>query len=66
MSLVISDSDIVVDADYLKSVTASLQQPGIGVVTCLYRGVAQRGASGPSLGAAAIDYHFLPKRLWSA
>ena len=59
---VMSDSDIVVDADYLKSVIASLQQPGIGVVTCLYRGVATRGIWS-SLGAAAIDYHFLPSVL---
>jgi ceramide glucosyltransferase len=59
---VMSDSDIVVDADYLKTVTASLQRPGIGVVTCLYRGVATRGVWA-KLGAAAIDYHFLPSVL---
>jgi ceramide glucosyltransferase len=59
---VISDSDIVVDADYLKNVTASLQQPGIGVVTCLYRGAATRGVWA-RLAAAAIDYHFLPSVL---
>lgn len=60
--LVISDSDIVVDADYLKSVAASLQQPGVGVVTCLYRGVAAQGIWA-KLAAAAIDYHFLPSVL---
>jgi ceramide glucosyltransferase len=60
--LVISDSDIVVDVDYLKSVVASLQQPGVGVVTCLYRGVAARGVWA-KLSAAAIDYHFLPSVL---
>src|SRR6202012_4898438 len=60
--LVISDSDIVVDADYLKNVTASLQQPGIGLVTCLYRGVAAQGIWA-KLAAAAIDYHFLPSVL---
>jgi ceramide glucosyltransferase len=60
--LVISDSDIVVDADYLKSVASSLQQPGVGLVTCLYRGVATRGVWA-KLAAAAIDYHFLPSVL---
>jgi len=42
--LVISDSDIVVDPVYLKNIAASLQQPGVGLVTCLYRGVAAEGA----------------------
>ena len=46
--LVISDSDIVVDADYLKNIVASLERPGVGLVTCLYRGVAARGARGAS------------------
>jgi ceramide glucosyltransferase len=60
--LIISDSDIVVDSDYLKSIAASLDSPGVGLVTCLYRGVA---VSGPwaRLAAAAIDYHFLPSVL---
>jgi ceramide glucosyltransferase len=57
--LVVSDSDIVVDRGYLKSVVASLQQPGVGLVTCLYRGAATRGWW-PRFAAAAIDYHFLP------
>ena len=60
--LVISDSDIVVDADYLKNIAGSLQRPGIGLVTCLYRGVAGKGVWA-SLAAAAIDYHFLPSVL---
>jgi ceramide glucosyltransferase len=60
--LVISDSDIVVDPVYLKNIAASLQQPGVGLVTCLYRGVAAEGAWA-RLAAAAIDYHFLPSVL---
>jgi ceramide glucosyltransferase len=60
--LIISDSDITVDADYLKRVVTSLQQPGIGVVTSLYHGVAARGVWA-KLAAAAIDYHFLPSVL---
>ena len=34
---VVNDSDIKVDADYLATVTAPLVDPGVGVVTCLYR-----------------------------
>jgi ceramide glucosyltransferase len=60
--LVISDSDIVVDANYLKSVAVGLQHPGVGLVTCLYRGVAAKGVWA-KLSAAAIDYHFLPSVL---
>jgi ceramide glucosyltransferase len=60
--LVISDSDIIVGCDYLKAIAASLDQPDVGLVTCLYRGAS---AAGPwaRLAAAAIDYHFLPSVL---
>ncbi len=60
--LVVSDSDINVDRNYLKSIAASLDQPGVGLVTCLYRGTAATGAWA-RLAAAAIDYHFLPSVL---
>jgi ceramide glucosyltransferase len=60
--LVISDSDIVVDPDYLENIAASLQRPGVGLVTCLYRGIAAKGVWA-KLAAAAIDYHFLPSVL---
>ncbi len=60
--LVISDSDIVVEPDYLKSITATLDQRGVGLVTCLYRGTGTSGLWA-QLAAAAIDYHFLPSVL---
>jgi ceramide glucosyltransferase len=60
--LVASDSDIIVGRDYLDSVVASLEQPGVGLVTLLYRGAAAMGLWS-RLGAAAIDYHFLPSVL---
>jgi ceramide glucosyltransferase len=34
--LVISDSDVRVKSDYIRSVIAPLQQPEVGAVTCLY------------------------------
>jgi ceramide glucosyltransferase len=60
--LIICDSDIIVDRNYLESVAASLERPGIGLVTCLYRGEAAQGPWA-RLAAAAIDYHFLPSVL---
>ena len=38
--VVINDSDIVVPRDYLQRVLAPLAQPGVGMVTSLYRGLA--------------------------
>jgi len=60
--LIISDSDIGVSPDYLATVAASLGQPGVGLVTCLYRGAPATGIWS-RLTAAGIDYHFLPNVL---
>jgi ceramide glucosyltransferase len=60
--LIISDSDIGVSPDYLATVAASLGQPGVGLVTCLYRGAPGTGIWS-RLTAAGIDYHFLPNVL---
>lgn len=57
--IILSDSDIRVDAHYVGRVVAALQQPGVGLVTCLYRGRAVSGAWS-RLAAAAVDLHFLP------
>jgi ceramide glucosyltransferase len=44
--LIVNDSDIRVEPEYLRRVTAPLADSRIGMVTCLYRGVA-----GPTLGS---------------
>jgi ceramide glucosyltransferase len=61
-TIVIADSDIVVSPDYLSNVAAHLNQPAVGLVTCLYRGLAA-GGIWSRLAAAGIDYHFLPNVL---
>jgi ceramide glucosyltransferase len=57
--IVLADSDIRVDQDYLSRVIAALEQPGIGAVTCLYYGVAITGIWA-RLGALLINAQFLP------
>lgn len=37
--LLVNDSDIRVTEDYLNAVVTELQEPGTGMVTCLYRGI---------------------------
>ena len=41
--LVITDSDVCVQADCIQQVAAPLLDPAVGVVTCLYRGVPAGG-----------------------
>ncbi len=43
---VVSDSDVLVTPDYLRAVVAPLADDGIGLVTCLYRGVALPATTG--------------------
>ncbi len=38
--LLVNDSDIRVETDYLRRIVAPLANPKVGMVTCLYRGVA--------------------------
>jgi ceramide glucosyltransferase len=55
--LVLADSDIGVAEDYLTRVIAPLSDPGVGLVTCLYRGVPRAGFWS-RLGALFIDDWF--------
>ena len=57
--VVLADSDMRVDPDYLSRITAALDGPGVGAVTCLYYGVPVAGMWS-SLSALAINAHFLP------
>lgn len=41
--LIISDSDVHVEPEYLRDVVAPLLNPRVGLVTCLYRGIATGG-----------------------
>jgi ceramide glucosyltransferase len=60
--IVLSDSDVRVGPAYLEQITAALQAPGVGLVTCLYRGLPVAGAWS-RLAAAEIDHRFLPSVL---
>jgi ceramide glucosyltransferase len=60
--VVVSDSDIRVQRDYLRGVAGGFAKSGIGLVTCLYRGEPAAGVWS-RLSAMAIDYHFLPSVL---
>lgn len=60
--LVLSDSDMRVDADYLERTIAPFADSTVGLVTCLYRGLPVAGFWS-RLHAASIDHHFLPNVL---
>ncbi|MHB8477034.1 MAG: bacteriohopanetetrol glucosamine biosynthesis glycosyltransferase HpnI [Steroidobacteraceae bacterium] len=57
--LVLSDSDVCVTRDYLAKVVRPLADPGVGIVTCTYRGRPRAGLW-PLLGALFIDDWFIP------
>jgi ceramide glucosyltransferase len=59
--LIVNDSDISVPAGYIRDVTAPLSDPGIGLVTCLYRAEAHDWPS--RFEALAIATDFAPSTL---
>jgi len=61
--LVIADSDMHVMPDYLDQLVASLQAPGVGLVTTLYAGLPVGTALAGRLGAEQINHAFLPGAL---
>jgi ceramide glucosyltransferase len=60
--IVLADSDVAVGPDYLRTLAAGLAQPGVGVVTCLYRGLPSGGFCS-RLASMAVHDHFLPGTL---
>ena len=57
--VVLADSDMRVERDYLGRVIAALETPDVGAVTCLYYGVAATGIWS-QFSALAINAQFLP------
>jgi ceramide glucosyltransferase len=57
--LLVNDSDIRVPSDYLRKVITPLADASVGLVTCLYRGVASR-TLGSRLEALGISTDFVP------
>ena len=57
--LLVNDSDIRVPSDYLRQVTTPLADASVGLVTCLYRGVAA-ATLGSRLEALGISTDFVP------
>jgi len=60
--LVMADSDAFVGSDYLGIVSAPLLDPGVGLVTCSYRGVPTEGIWS-RLGAMYINEWYVPSML---
>lgn len=60
--VVLADSDISVEPDYLDRLAAAIERPNVGLVTCLYRGKPLAGFWS-RLGAMGVDYGFLPNVL---
>jgi ceramide glucosyltransferase len=55
--LLIADSDIRVGKDYLQRVIQPLQDQSVGVVTCLYRSLAQGWVTTLEAVGTATDFH---------
>jgi ceramide glucosyltransferase len=60
--LIMADSDTRVEPTYVRSVTAPLREPSVGVVTCLFAGVPD-GSFSSKLGAMFMNEQFIPSVL---
>jgi len=56
--LLVNDSDIIVEPDYLRNVVSPLEDPKVGLVTCLYRARSESWAS--RMEAIGIATEFMP------
>lgn len=59
----ISDSDVHTPPGYLAAVAAAAAEPGVGLVTAVYAGLASAPTLAGRLGATAITHLFLPGAL---
>jgi ceramide glucosyltransferase len=59
--LLVNDSDIKVEPDYLRKVVAPLARPDVGLVTCLYRAIGSSLAG--RFEALGVDTDFAPSTL---
>jgi ceramide glucosyltransferase len=57
--LVMADSDAIVSADYLSTVTTPLRDPDIGLVTCIYRAIPTGGVWS-RVGAMYVNEWYMP------
>ena len=57
--IVVSDSDVRVDRDYLAKLIPPLLDEGVGIVTCCYRGIPRSGIWS-LLGSMYINEWFIP------
>jgi ceramide glucosyltransferase len=60
--LMISDSDIRVQSDFLRRMVAPLRDPRVGMVNCFYRAVKPKGFWS-ILKTLAINAHFMPQAM---
>jgi len=60
--LIISDSDMIVEADYISRIVAGFENTTVGLVTCLYKGTPAPGLAS-HLGAMFISQWFTPSAL---
>src|SRR2546426_9231451 len=61
-TLIVADSDMRVGPGYIRAVVGPLEDHRVGLVTCLYRGVASYGVAS-QLGAIFINEWFFPAAL---
>jgi ceramide glucosyltransferase len=61
-TMILADSDTRVEGDYVRAVTAPLQQADIGAVTCLFAGVPT-DAFAAKIGAMFMNEQFIPSAL---
>lgn len=60
--LVISDSDVRVQRDFLRRAVAPLADPSVGLLTCFYRSTGAQGLPA-TLEALSVNAQFLPQAL---